>query len=127
MREHPDVPEGNAATAIDERLINRVAGGERDAIAELYDHHGARVYALAHRILGNSTDAEDVVQEVFSQAWRTAKSYQPDRGAVVAWLLVITRTRALDRVRARKPCRRRWEPSRPALVLRWRPCGGFHA
>jgi len=48
---------GNAATAIDVRLINRVAGGERDAIAELYDRHGARVYALAHPILGNSTDA----------------------------------------------------------------------
>jgi len=85
------------------RLINRVAGGERDAIAELYDRHGARVYALAHRILGNGADAEDVVQEVFSQAWRTANAYQPDRGAVVAWLLVITRTRALDRVRVRKP------------------------
>ena len=49
--------EGNAATAIDVRLINRVAGGERDAIQGLYDRHGARVYALAHRILGNGPDA----------------------------------------------------------------------
>ena len=98
--------QGEAVTTIDVQLITRVAGGEQDAIAELYDRHAARVYALAHRILGNSTDAEDVVQEVFSQAWRKATTYQADRGSVVAWLLVITRTRALDRVRARKPAER---------------------
>lgn len=98
---------GEAATTIDLHLINRVAGGERDAIAELYDRHAARVYALAHRILGNSTDAEDVVQDVFSQAWRKAATYRADRGSVVAWLLVMTRTRALDRVRARKPSEQR--------------------
>lgn len=103
MSEHPNVLRREAATTIDVRLIDRVAGGDRDAIAELYDRHGTRVYALAHRILGNSSDAEDVVQDVFSQAWRKAASYQADRGPVVAWLLVITRTRALDRVRARKP------------------------
>jgi len=57
MSEHPDVLQREAATTIDVHLINRVAGGERDAIAELYDRHGARVYALAHPILGNSTDA----------------------------------------------------------------------
>jgi len=111
------VLEGNAATAIDKRLINRVAGGERDAIAELYDRHGARVYALAHRILGNGPDAEDVVQEVFSQAWRTANSYQPDRGAVVAWLLVIARTRALDRVRARKPSEQALDEADPLALV----------
>ncbi len=57
MSEHPDVLDGNAATATDVQLINRGAGGERDAIAGLYARHGARVYTLAHRMLRNSTDA----------------------------------------------------------------------
>lgn len=87
---------------LDVQLMTRVAGGDLDAIAELYDRHATRVFALAHRVLRNRPDAEDVVQDVFSQAWRTAGSYRADRGSVVAWLLVITRTRALDRIRARR-------------------------
>ena len=84
------------------QLMNRLAAGDRDAISELYDRHAARVYALAHRILRNGTDAEDVVQEVFSQAWRTAASYRAERGSVTAWLLVMTRSRAIDRIRSRR-------------------------
>ena len=71
----------------------------RDAVAELYDRHASRVMGLAVRIVRNSSDAEDVVQEVFSQAWRTAPNYQPGRGTVVGWLLMMARTRALDRLR----------------------------
>jgi RNA polymerase sigma-70 factor (ECF subfamily) len=90
------------AAAIDMPLMNRLAAGDRDAISELYDRHAGRVYALAHRILRNGTDAEDVVQEVFSQAWRTAPSYRAERGSVAAWLLVMARSRAIDRVRSRR-------------------------
>ena len=102
MPEQTDVLPAAAAAAIDAQLVNRVADGDLDAIAELYDRHASRVFGLALRILRNRTDAEDVVQEVFAQAWRTAGSYRVDRGSVTAWLLVITRTRALDRVRARR-------------------------
>src|SRR6188472_2412811 len=102
MPEHRDVLSSAAAAAIDGQLITRVAGGDLDAIADLYDRHGRRVFALAHRILRNGPDAEDVVQEVFAQAWRTAGSYRADRGSVTAWLLVIARTRALDRLRTRR-------------------------
>lgn len=91
-----------AAAAMDMQLMNRLAAGDRDAISELYDRHAAHVYALAHRILRNRTDAEDVVQEVFSQAWRTAPSYRAERGSVTAWLLVMARSRAIDRVRSRR-------------------------
>jgi RNA polymerase sigma-70 factor, ECF subfamily len=90
------------AAAIDMQLMNRLAAGDRDAISELYDRHAARVYSLAHRILRNGTDAEDVVQEVFSQAWRTAASYRAERGSVTAWLLVMARSRAIDRIRSRR-------------------------
>jgi RNA polymerase sigma-70 factor (ECF subfamily) len=100
-----------AAAAIDMQLMHRLAAGDRDAISELYDTHAARVYTLAHRILRNGTDAEDVVQEVFSQAWRTAPSYRAERGSVTAWLLVMARSRAIDRIRSRRTSEQALEES----------------
>ena len=90
------------AAGVDANLIERLASGDRDAVAGLYDRHASRVFSLAHRILRNGSDAEDVVQEVFSQAWRTAPSYQSSRGSVAAWLLMMARTRAIDRLRTRR-------------------------
>ncbi len=91
-----------AATEADSDVLRRLAAGDREAVAELYDRHAARVLGLAYRIVRNSSDAEDVVQEVFSQAWRTAPSYQAARGTVAGWLLMMARTRAIDRLRARQ-------------------------
>lgn len=83
-------------------VVMRVAAGDRDAVAELYDRHASRVLGLAYRIVQNSSDAEDVVQEVFSQAWRTAPAYRATRGTVAGWLLMMARTRAIDRLRSRQ-------------------------
>jgi RNA polymerase sigma-70 factor (ECF subfamily) len=91
-----------AATEADSDVLRRLAAGDREAVAELYDRHAARVLGLAYRIVRNSSDAEDVVQEVFSQAWRTAPNYQAARGTVAGWLLMMARTRAIDRLRARQ-------------------------
>ena len=102
MAGHTHVLSAAEAAAFDAQLLNRLAAGDRDAISELYDRHAARVYSLAHHMLRNGSDAEDVVQEVFSQAWRTAPSYRAERGSVIAWLLVMTRTRSIDRIRARR-------------------------
>jgi RNA polymerase sigma-70 factor (ECF subfamily) len=79
-----------------------MAGHDADALAEIYDRHARAVYSLALRIVGEQAEAEDVVQDVFSQAWGQASRYTPDRGPVVAWLLTMTRSRAIDRIRARR-------------------------
>jgi RNA polymerase sigma-70 factor (ECF subfamily) len=61
---------------------------------------------LAERILGSGGEAEEVVQEVFLHVWRAAATFDPARGSVLAWLLVATRSRAIDRLRARRPASR---------------------
>ncbi len=78
-----------------------MAAGDERALSELYDRHGAAVYALARAIVGERADTEEVVADAFGQAWRTAAAFDPARGSVIAWLATITRTRALDLVRAR--------------------------
>ena len=87
---------------VDRLAIRAVARGSGDAVAELYDRHGSTVYGLALRILGQPDLAEEVVQDVFAQVWREAGRYDPDRSTVAGWIVVLTRTRAIDRLRARR-------------------------
>ena len=87
-------------TEQDRRCWDRVAGGDPAALAEAYDRYADLLYSLARRIVGSSSDAEEVLQDAWLQAWRSARTYDPSRGAVGAWLVTITRTRALDRLRS---------------------------
>jgi RNA polymerase sigma-70 factor, ECF subfamily len=92
----------SAERASDLDAIRRVASGDADALAELYDRHSRALFSLALRILGDPREAEEAVQDVFAQAWKQAARYDTSRGAVVAWLLMMTRSRAIDRVRSRR-------------------------
>ena len=85
-----------------------MASGDEQALGAMYDRWHPLVHAVVVRILRRGEDADDVVEEVFWQAWRQAGRYEPSRAAVQTWLLTIARSRAMDRVRAVK--RRREEP-----------------
>jgi RNA polymerase sigma-70 factor, ECF subfamily len=87
------------AAQADRDALARMVRGDHDALAEVYDRHARLLYSLALRIVRRPTDAEDVIQEVFSQVWRQAGRYDTSRGTVVGWLVMVTRSRALDRLR----------------------------
>lgn len=81
--------------------LTRIAARDQAALAELYDGTVSRVYALALRIVGDDSLAEEVVSDVYFQAWIDAGKYDAARGSVQAWLMVICRSRALDAWRKR--------------------------
>ena len=83
----------------DRFALQRMVRGDHDALAEVYDRHARLLYSLALRIVGRQPDAEDVLQEVFTQVWRQAARYDTSRGTVAGWLVMLTRSRALDRLR----------------------------
>jgi RNA polymerase sigma-70 factor, ECF subfamily len=90
----PNRPEPQPVS--DGDLVAAMARGDAGAIAQLYDRHAPVMLALARRILGSQADAEDLVHDVFIEAWRHAADYDPDRGTVKAWLVLRTRSRAVD-------------------------------
>jgi RNA polymerase sigma-70 factor (ECF subfamily) len=89
------------AGATDAELLTRAALGDERAVGTVYDRYGQMMYAVAYRIVRQPGDAEEVVAEAFAQAWRDAGRFEAGRGSVAAWLTVMTRSRALDFVRAR--------------------------
>jgi len=84
----------------DRRLLGRVAAGDVRALRRLFDEHGARVLAVARRVLHDAHDAQDVVQETFVEVWRRSREFDPSRGNVGSWVVTIARSRAIDRMRA---------------------------
>ena len=97
---HP--PPANVVSRADADLVREIADGSQDALGCLYDAHAGIVYGIAKRILSNPEDAQEVVQDVFVQVWREASRYQRDRASVAGWLVMLTRARAIDRLRARR-------------------------
>ena len=95
-REWLEVEKASAA------LMVQVAEGSESAITQVYDTTSRMVYGLALRITNDPFAAEDITLEVFLQVWRKAHAYDPARGTVSSWLITLTRSRAIDFLRARK-------------------------
>ncbi len=86
-------------TSVTDSVLNRVAMGDAGAVQECLDRFGGLVWSLALRFLGNPTDAEDAVQEIFVDLWKNAERYRPERGSEATFVTVLTRRRLIDRRR----------------------------
>ena len=91
-------------------LVRKIANGDQSALATLYDSTNRLVYGLILRVLGDASSSEEVLLDVYAQVWRQASSYDTDRGAPLAWLTTIARSRAIDRLRSGWQDQQRKEP-----------------
>ncbi|HMM36055.1 MAG TPA: sigma-70 family RNA polymerase sigma factor [Thermoanaerobaculia bacterium] len=91
-----------AGAPADLELVERIRQGDQAALDLLYKRYSAPVYSLVWKVLQSSEEAEDVALDVFWQVWRQAGRYDPSRGAPPAWIFTLARSRAIDRLRARK-------------------------
>jgi RNA polymerase sigma-70 factor, ECF subfamily len=87
----------------DAELVAGIGRGDETAMTQLYDRYSGIVYAVALRVVNDSSAAEDVLQEVFLQLWRNPGKFDANRGSLGAWLAVITRNRCIDLIRKRRP------------------------
>jgi RNA polymerase sigma-70 factor (ECF subfamily) len=92
-----------------DELLQRAAGGDEAAFAELYDRLAPSVFGMARRIIRNAAQAEDVTQEVMVEVWRTASRFDPVQGSAQTWVVTLAHRRAVDRVRSEESQRQRTE------------------
>ena len=85
-----------------EQLMASMAAGDREALPRIYAQTVAQIFGIARAVLRSKEDAEEVVCDVYICAWQRAKSFDPERGSVAAWLAVMARNRAVDRLRQRR-------------------------
>ena len=91
-----------AASPSDLEIISRLVAGDERALGTLYDRYGTMAYSLASAIVGDASDAEEVVAEAFTQVWRSSSTFDVARGSVPAWISTIVRTRSLDLLRSQR-------------------------
>ena len=95
------------------RLAARLRDGDPDALADIYREYGATTFGYLVRVLRDRTAAEDVQQQVYTEVWRRAGEYDPERAGLLTWTMTITRSRAIDHLRRRVP-----EPRDPDVAAR---------
>lgn len=101
---------------VDARLVVAMAGGDQSALAELYERHASLLLGLAVRIVRDKQEAEDLLHDVFLEAFRAAKSFDPNRGRVRTWLTIRMRSRALDQQKSARVSRNTGDGALDALV-----------
>ncbi|MEU0087720.1 sigma-70 family RNA polymerase sigma factor [Streptomyces sp. NPDC006274] len=81
-------------------VVARVAGGDKDAFATLYDSIAGPVFGLVLKVLRDPSQSEEVTQEIMVEVWRTATRFRPEQGSVMTWVMTMAHRRAVDRVRS---------------------------
>jgi len=94
---------GTELGASDATLIARLVERDESALAALYDRYAGMLSSVLNRILRDTQAAEEILQDIFYQLWRTAAQFDPGRGSLPGWLLVIARNRAISRLRRHNP------------------------
>lgn len=86
----------------DQEILQAIAAGDPAALSELYDRYSRVLYGALLRLLRDTDDAEDILQEVFIQVWRKAHSYKPELGIPKNWLIRIAHNRAINLIRSKR-------------------------
>lgn len=89
------------STSLDADLFTLIAKGDRRAFGQLYDRSSAVLFTLSLKMLGDREEADDLLQEIYTEVWRKSVRYDERRGSPMAWLITLTRSRGIDRIRAR--------------------------
>jgi RNA polymerase sigma-70 factor (ECF subfamily) len=101
--EQPAIENGAKTPNDDAELLEKVQRGDESAMASLFDRYSRIVYSVALRVLRESSAAEDVMQEIFMQVWRSPNSFVAARGSLGGWLAVVARNRSIDALRRKRP------------------------
>jgi RNA polymerase sigma factor (sigma-70 family) len=99
MVERMDQPTASTKQRELVELMQSMAAGDRRALRPIYERTSAKLYGICLRLLGNAEDAQDVLQSVFLTAWQRADTFDPAKASPITWLAVMTRNRAIDRMR----------------------------
>lgn len=104
----------------DSELWFALCSGQTDALGQLYDRHASLVYGVSLKVLGNAQEAEDLTQDIFVKLAERA-GYDPNRGTLRTFLMILTRSRAIDRLRSRQSTQKskqRWQADHvPSTLL----------
>ncbi len=90
-----------AQQMLDQEMIARIGRRDQSALSAIYDRLSGPLYSLAMKMLGDPEEAQDALQDVFLQIWSRAGTYDPDQSSVFSWTVLLTRSRVIDRLRAR--------------------------
>jgi RNA polymerase sigma-70 factor, ECF subfamily len=91
----------SAQQMLDQEMIARIGRRDQSAFSALYDRLSGPLYSLAMKMLGDPAEAQDALQDVFLQIWSRARTYDPEQSSVFSWTVLLTRSRVIDRLRAR--------------------------
>ena len=94
---------GTELRASDAALIERIVQRDQSALAALYDRYAGMLSSVLNRILRDTQAAEEILQDIFFQLWRNPSRFDPARGSLPGWLMVIARNRAISRLRRHNP------------------------